>query len=160
MGLWSTRREHAGRRGAVLWDSPCQGHPRHTYEAIVFTHNIKTSSQEEGLGAPRGLLLRGERSVTYTLPRGNLPLFVSGDKLFFAEEEEGHYFAMAITPLGAISLEEHKMPGHLPAPTACPEGMEKHFPPHLSLYGGYRCQRLWDREEKGFVLLAYEWGCP
>lgn len=151
VGMWSIGKNHE-ERGVILWDSPCDNHRGKIYEAKIFTHNLKSSSAGDIFKGVLGLLIREEETMSYTLPRGNLPLFIEEDKLFFTSEEEGHYYAIGLESSGVVTLEDNRMPDHLPTSVPCPDISGSLSNP--------RCRHLWDRTKKTFVLLAYESDCP
>ena len=161
--VWTTQKHH-GEEPIIVWDSPCSNHHKEggeIFNAEIFTKNLHEASDPF---LPRNaLLVRGQERVAYTIPRGGLPLFVAGGKLYFNREMGNHHYMVSVTREGKLSLEKDMRIQHLPQSMVCPEKMVDDFsrsltvPPHL--YSGYRCNQIWDQGKKGFSILIYGWSC-
>jgi hypothetical protein len=148
----------------ILWDSPCKQHKtptNKTYIAVTFLKNLLPKNNIL-FHAPAVIL--DDKKVPHLIMvlRGDAPLFISNDSLYYTQDDEGHYYGLLVAPSGRLSLTHILSDTHYPKEISCTlEQIEmfKREIPSPDFFQGYYCKSLWNTKTKNYQSILIGWSC-
>lgn len=178
LGIWMKAKAKGKGKGktrgkevdVISWDSFCPRHQREGQELYigeVFAKDFKTLTPSTFLVVDSAYKLKrtGNGVARYPIPRGETPSHISGTKLVFAQEYEGHYYFLKTGPQGATQV---VLPPSLSSQNLkesreidCPKRLSGHFKKSKNhpLYQGHFCKAIWNTELKVYETMLFPWPC-
>lgn len=152
----------------MMWDSPCKQHRKETtkyYISEVFRKNLLLNELKSfsNLYFAKAFALGADKKVfNYTIPRGDAPLFIKNDSLYFLREEEGKYYGLLISKNGNLKVTHVESNAEMPKEGICFKEQIDAFlreAPAPNFYQGYYCKDIWDKDEKKYRTMLFGWSC-
>ena len=148
----------------ITWDSHCPHHqngPDKLLVGKIFTPNLReVKSADIIMGS--AYLLKGNKVITYQIPRSETPVFIDGEDLIHVHEDEGIYYQVRISPKGDLAVVNHKIRGPLPKEVPCPPELNKYFQAKVAdknIYLGSYCKEIWNGKSQSAQTMLFNWSC-
>lgn len=151
----------------LMWDSPCKQHQNSNnkyYISELFRKNFNPSELKEypPIFFSRAIVLDNNKITSYTIPRGDAPLYMKDGNLYFLREEEGIFYGLLIGKDGAIRLTKNQTSSNPPKETECTKDQIAMFlreAPSPNFYQGHYCKEIWDQTSKSYKSTLLGWSC-
>ena len=148
----------------MLWDSPCKQHNIDTNKTYIGVTFIKKMMEKNNILFHPIAILLDEKKDAHSLPvlRGDAPLFIVNDSLYYTEDDDGHYYGLLISPKGQITLSKVFSDTHYPRETACTKEQIDRFTreaPSPNFFKGYYCKEIWNTQTKFYESIILGWSC-
>ena len=167
--VWTQTRKNQSPKNKddrIHYDSPCSSHntDKKSYlHTEVFAPDFKSLlKKDSGVIVHQGYRLQGKKIVSYPIPRGDSPLYLKRNRIYFSRLFEGKYYAISINTKGGVKVES-TLPSTSDLPTAipCPRPLLDHFAKentHTGLYTGSYCLKI-PRIPKGHAIFLLGRSC-
>ena len=154
----------------IFWHSPCRNHNTKTTSIRIaetlapsFQSLVKLKKKGEKIIIPKTFTLNQKNQIqSFYYPRGDLPIMIDNNKLYFVREEEGHYYSMTVNLKGKIDIIKPFKPKNFPNEVKCPKPLLDSITkdaPEINLYQSYFCKELWNKSQRRFQIFAFGWSC-
>jgi hypothetical protein len=161
--VWGT--EEARKKPlTVLWDSPCKQHKIPTSKAYIGIAFLKKLMPKNSVLFHPPAVLLDEKKVPHVIPvlRGDSPLFIVNDSLYYTQDDEGHYYGLLISPSGNLSITQTFSDSHYPREVACTKQQIDLFTreiPSPNFFQGYYCKEIFNTKTKYYQTILTGWSC-
>jgi hypothetical protein len=161
--LWATE-EATKKPLAMLWNSPCKQHnipTNKTYIAVTFLKNLLPKNNIL-FHSPAILLDIQNRPHSIMVLRGDAPLFIVNDSLYYTQDDEGHFYGLLVSPQGQLSISKVLFDSHYPREITCSKEQIEMFnreTPSPNFFQGYYCKEIWNTKSKTYQSLLVGWSC-
>jgi hypothetical protein len=161
--MWASE-EAIKKPFTVLWDSPCKQHKilnNKTYIAISF---IKKLLPKNNILFHSPAILNDDKKIPHPLMviRGDAPLYIINDSLYYTQDDDGHYYGLLISPQGNISITKTISDSHFPREVSCSKEQVEMFSreiPSPNFFQGYYCKEIWNTKTKYYQSILIGWSC-
>ena len=153
-------------RHYIEWDSSCPNHQlkgQKIFDSLIKTSNLNELKRHKHIIVREGILLNRDNTLqTYPSPRGDLPLYLEGNKIVYQHSIFGSYYGLSVKSNGSFSFTETKTPKKYPRTVKCPNVLveafkKKKYPKNL--YKDYLCQQLWNIKDKNTQIIIFGKTC-
>lgn len=148
----------------ILWDSPCKQHKiptNKTYIAITFLNKLLPKNNVL-FHAPAILLDEKKNPRKIMVLRGDTPLFIVNDSLYYTQDDEGHFYGLLISQDGKLALTSIVSDSHYPREVACTKEQIELFTrelPSPNFFQGYYCKEIFNTKTKYYQSIITGWSC-
>jgi hypothetical protein len=152
----------------LMWDSPCKQHTKSInkyYIADIFRKNLNLDELNlmPHFFFSRAVLLDSKNtSFSVVVPRGDAPLFIKEDSLYYLREEDGIFFGLFIDKKGRFKITKSELSPEPSKDATCKEEQIALFnreSPSPNFYQGTYCKEIWDKTSKTFKTILLGWSC-
>lgn len=168
--VWVTEKGKASD-DLIFWDSPCKNHNLEEQPKIrIGLGFAKNLNELSSLEKEEKLIFRflriyqgkGKPSKEIRTLRGDMPLYLDGEKLVFQKSIEGSYYGLSLDFSGKMEIIDPIKPPEFPNSLDCPKDFEEEIKEKTltkNLYSGTYCQRTWNIKKNAFDILMVGWSC-
>ncbi len=148
----------------TFWDSPCKQHQKEnekTYIAITFLKNLLPKNKIL-FHSPAILTDDKSHSLAIQTLRGEIPLLILNDSLYFTQVDDGYYYGLLISYNGKLSFSKVIKDTHYPKEITCTTEQINLFTkelPSKDFFKGYYCKAIWNLTTKTYNSLIFGWSC-
>lgn len=155
----------------IYWDSPCEQHNLEEQEhfgiGMVMVRNLKEldAKVKEGKVILRELKHSpgsGGVITSYSALRGETPLYIENNNLVYQKMDEGQSYGLSVSVKGDLEVVSTITPKEYPQSVDCPKDLEelgqKSQAPK-NLFGGFYCQKTWNKTTGALDTIMVEWSC-
>lgn len=106
IGIWATEKSTKNKQ-LIRWESPCPKHQQpenKIYIGTFFANHINQIKGDGIITEPCYLLSSKNKIQKYTIPRGERPVSINGNRLIFIQEAEENYYGLSISPNGNLQV--------------------------------------------------------
>lgn len=164
---WAT--EEAGTlTNILLWDSPCKQHKKEAsrfYIGEFFRKNLNESELKKipSLYFARAVGLDSQKKAfSFTIPRGDIPMFTQKGEYYFLREDDGKYYGLLVGRNGSLRATKPVTLHETPKDAVCLKEQVDMFnreAPSPSFYQSYYCKDIWDKDTKTYKTMLFGWSC-
>lgn len=161
--IWATE-EALKKPLTVLWDSPCKQHKIPTNKAYIGVTFLKKLIPKNNILFHAPAILMDEKKVPHVIPalRGDSPLYIINDSLYYTQDDEGHYYGLLISPTGTLSITQPFSDPHYPREVTCSKQLIDLFMreiPSPNFFQGYYCKEIFNTKTKYYQTILTGWSC-
>jgi hypothetical protein len=153
----------------IHWDSPCTHHNQKGQRKIMIGLGLGKSFGELIKKNKKSILVRrallenhhGE-SISYLIPRGETPLYISNKELIYIKSVEGNYFGLSVGSKGKVKIVPVTEPPKYPKTITCPPPLLQDFgdlSKDQKIYQGAYCQMLYNTTQNKYETMVFGWSC-
>lgn len=151
----------------VIWDSPCKKHNLEEEPRIslvdVFSKDLSSLKKNKDVIIPYGLLLNSKNKIEkLDLLRGDAPILLSNNSVFYVQEVEGIYYTLELHRNGKIQLLKTPRVTQYPSEVQCPKELTDKLTSmteYKNLYQGQFCKKIWNVSTNSYQVMALGWSC-
>jgi hypothetical protein len=148
----------------ILWDSPCKQHKIPTNKTFIAqTFLKKMMPKNTALFHAQGVLLDESSSpVTLSVLRGDAPLMIMNDSLYYTQDDEGYFYGLLVSKQGNITLTSVQSIKNFPREISCTKEQIEIFTkiaPSPNFFQGYFCKEIWNTKTKNYQSIILGWSC-
>jgi len=150
----------------IIWDSPCPNHNNEKLDKFLivdtFSKNLKDLEAIKDLVVPKSILNKGKSFSTLSVLRGDAPIALKGNILYYVKEVEGLYYGLELKTSGELRVVSVPKIRNYPHEVTCSkEILEKMKPLQKfeNLHTGIYCKNIWDINTSSYSTMAFGWSC-
>ncbi|MCK5072997.1 MAG: hypothetical protein KAQ98_06190 [Bacteriovoracaceae bacterium] len=160
--VWYIEKEN--REKIIHWNSICQSHStknNKVYVAEIISKNLK-KIKTPGIHFEKCLLIHNKKILKFPIPRGQIPLYIDGNRPVFISNIGNHYFGLRVSSKGALNVVPIKFPIKPPVTVDCPEKIKNKL--NLSIDGKKvflhpHCKKIYNGKNKKFEIAMFMRAC-
>lgn len=150
----------------IIWDSPCANHNNDKLENFlivnVFSKNLQKLKSFKDLVIPHSVLKSGKDLQTLPVLRGDAPIALRGNILYYVKEVEGLYYGLELKSSGELRVVSVPKVKNYPYEVTCSKEIlerMKLLQKHENLYTGIYCKNIWNINTSSYNTMAFGWSC-
>ncbi|OUR99966.1 hypothetical protein A9Q84_02740 [Halobacteriovorax marinus] len=150
----------------IIWDSPCSNHNNEELERFsivnIFSKNLKSLEGKSDLIIPKSILKNRTHTRALNVLRGDAPIALRGDILYYIKEVEGLYYGLELKTSGQLRVVKVPKISNYPHEVTCSKEILEQMKPlqkHANLHKGIYCKNIWDLNTSSYSTMAFGWSC-
>jgi hypothetical protein len=151
----------------ISWDSPCKQHSSATAKYFISEFYTKNINPKNIINNPEiifsnTVIKNKDNIMTRYLPRGDAPIAIINEELYYPKEEEGHFYGLFISKEGSLRIGKTQKIKLFPKEVDCPKEMIEEFyrhTPNLNFFKGHFCKEIWNQKTSESIILLSGWSC-
>lgn len=160
---WATE-EGLKKPLAILWDSPCKQHKIPTNKAYIAITFLKKLLPKNNVLFHAPAILLDEKKVPRAVMalRGDAPMFIVNDSLYYTQDDDGHFYGLLVSPDGNLTLTQTMKDTHYPREVPCTKEQIEMFTrevPSPNFFQGYYCKEIFNTKTKYYQSVLTAWSC-